>query len=291
MTRVVFVAGMHRSGTTLLARSIESARGASGLDASGVMMGEGQFLQSVYPRDAEVGGPTRWAYDPRSHLTEADAGERDHDDLWRAWSPWWDPTASVLVEKTPSNLTKTRFLAALFPDARFVVITRHPIAQALAVRKWSPDWKGKSGIGFTGLVDHWAYAHELLREDAAHLRHLHVLRFEHLVARPEQELARVSRFLDVDIPPEAARRYDASIVDGYVRDWDRVRRGRAVIDDPRRYKRAARRAIERVAMPVESVRVRGLRDRVAALGYDLEDLRAAAAWPEAVDTDRARRAR
>ena len=34
----------------------------------------------------------------------------------------------VLVEKSPPNLVRTRFLQALFPDARQIVVTRHPIA-------------------------------------------------------------------------------------------------------------------------------------------------------------------
>ena len=47
--QLVFVGGLHRSGTTVLAEMIASARSASGLENTGVMMDEGQFLQDVYP--------------------------------------------------------------------------------------------------------------------------------------------------------------------------------------------------------------------------------------------------
>ena len=53
----VFVGGLHRSGTSLLARSLEAHPSVSGFRDTGVPEDEGQHLQSVYP----AGSPSRAA--------------------------------------------------------------------------------------------------------------------------------------------------------------------------------------------------------------------------------------
>lgn len=275
--RLIFVGGMHRSGTTVLARMLETARSASGLDSSPAMMGEGQHLQLVYPTDIEYGGATRWAWNPRSHLTERDLPEGAADDLWAAWEPWWRPDAELLIEKSPPNITKMRYLQAAFPDARFVLITRHPIAHAYALHRWNPTVAGKLGVGFTRQVEHWVHAHEVFAQDAPYVRKLHVLRYEHLMTDPAGELARVAEFLDIDLPPKAAAMVDPAALDGYADLWGRLRAGRAV-PPPAEAKERYRTRVERFTMPFEARRMRRLADRVAALGYDLEDLRSAQRW-------------
>ena len=113
----VFVGGMHRSGTTYLADSIASGESATGLANSGAHMGEGQFLQDVFPLDNEIGRVTGWALDGRAHLTDGDIQSRDEiaGRLWRAWSPHWDLSKRYLVEKTPNNITKTTYSRPCFP--------------------------------------------------------------------------------------------------------------------------------------------------------------------------------
>ena len=51
------------------------------------------------------------------HLTEASPlmTEDNRHRLWREWSKHWDLDRSYLVEKSPPNLIKGRFLQAMFP--------------------------------------------------------------------------------------------------------------------------------------------------------------------------------
>src|ERR671935_179621 len=65
------------------------------------------------------------------------------------WSAHWDLEKPVLLEKSPPNLLKTRFLQALFPGARFVVILRHPIPVALATARWRETRR------LHRLIEHW----------------------------------------------------------------------------------------------------------------------------------------
>jgi hypothetical protein len=274
----VFVAGMHRSGTTTVADIIAGAEGATGLTGSGAHMGEGQFLQEVYPTDDVYGGVTRWAFDPRAHLTEGDVAPDTAERLWRAWAPYWDPDARVVVEKSPLNLVRMRFLQAAIPHARFVVVTRHPVSQALGVHKWSPHRGDKDGPTFPRLVQNWLHGHGMAWPDLDHLEHVHVVRFEHLVADPDTELAALGAFLGVDLPPHAGDALDAGVLDRYAATWDRMRRGRGRDYPEYDLRRIARRQLSRVAFPYAARRISGYAGQVRRFGYDIADLKSAEPW-------------
>ena len=67
---LVFVGGLHRSGTSLLHRCLAEHPDASGFRGTGVPEDEGQHLQSVYRPARAHGGPGRFGFDPGAHLTE-----------------------------------------------------------------------------------------------------------------------------------------------------------------------------------------------------------------------------
>jgi hypothetical protein len=56
--------------------------------------------------------------------------------LFEEWSRYWDVSKPYLLEKSPPNLIRTRFLQAMFPSSYFVVLLRHPIPVALATQPW-----------------------------------------------------------------------------------------------------------------------------------------------------------
>lgn len=261
--RCVFVGGLHRSGTTPLARAIASHPQVSGLFDTGVKEDEGQHLQSVYPRAREFGGAGRFARDERAHLTELSplVSPANALLLWDSWAPYWDLSRPYLLEKSPPNLIMSRFLQALFPGSAQVMVIRHPVVVALSTLKWrrlaSRNWQNHTSVA--EMIEHWVIAHELMLGDADAIRRLHILRYEDLVADPVTELAVVQELLGLESPiPWATLRSSHSTP--YEDHWERMgsggwrgRRQRKLIEDR-------------------------FGDVVSQFGYDIADLGHRAEW-------------
>ncbi len=254
--RLVFVGGLHRSGTTPLARCLGAHHQVSAFAGTGAKEDEGQHLQSVYPAAQAYGGAGRFALAPGSHLTESSALASEHsaERLFDQWRPHWDLSQPVLVEKSPPNLVMTRFLQRLYPESYMVMVVRHPVVVSLSTVKWS-------GGSLQRLMANWFAAHEIFRADAPHLRHVHTVNYESLVREPERTLAGVASFLDLDgpIPAESIQGHRSQ---GYEQRWNDLARS----SSPWR-RRTYHQIIDQYA------------DRALSFGYDLRDLDLAQGFP------------
>jgi hypothetical protein len=194
--QLLFVGGLHRSGTTPLTRALSAHPDISGFSNTGVPEDEGQHLQDVYPPAHELGGPGRFARNPSAHLTEASelATSESASRLWKSWQPHWDLNKRVLVEKSPSNLMMTRFLQKLFPTAAFLLVVRHPVVVTLSTAKWAPR------TPLPLVMDNWFAAHVALRDDLPHLSRVKVIAYEALTNRPVETLAEVAEYLGLEAP-------------------------------------------------------------------------------------------
>ena len=115
-TASVFIGGLPRSGTTLLAAEIARSPGVANLEGIGPVADEGQYGAGRLRHPAAVRRyrPLRLRSRDAPHRGVPLAIDSSRSALWEAWAPYWDTTAPVLVEKTPSNLLKMRFLQAVF---------------------------------------------------------------------------------------------------------------------------------------------------------------------------------
>ena len=216
--QLVFLAGLHRSGTTLLARLLAAHPEISGFSGTGVPADEGQHLQSVYPPASVYGGPGRFGFAQESHLTEASplVSETSARTIFEEWSPHWDLSRPVLLEKSPPNLLKTRFLQALYPASAFVVIVRHPIPVSVPTAKWRGTRR------YDRMLEHWLRCHALFEADREHLGRAHVLTYEQLVGDPAGVLRGIFAFLELEpIPPSEPVKTGAN--EKYFRQWQELK--------------------------------------------------------------------
>jgi hypothetical protein len=232
----VFVCGLQRSGTTMLYRSLDEHPDVSALSGTARPGNEGQHNQSVYPGDEYHSKGGRFAFRPAARLTETSAlvTEANRRKLFEEWARYWDLSKPCLLEKSPPNLIRMRFLQAMFPSSCFIVLLRHPIPVTLATERWGGDRTHS-------LVEHWLRAHELFLEDIPHIRRLHTVRYEELVADPDVTMEKAFAFLGLQDPnpgrPRAEgvnadnfaadRTLRSGVNDKYFEDWQRRRRSLA----------------------------------------------------------------
>ncbi|MFO1154556.1 MAG: sulfotransferase [Rhodospirillales bacterium] len=214
--RIVFVGGLHRSGTTLIANLLARHPAIGSLELQGTGNSEGQYLQDVLPKEDAFGGPGLLAFnDGFSDPAGLAAADETAVRLHRAWETHWPANTPVVLEKTPGNLLRASLLHGLFPRARFLFVIRHPIAVALATQKWSHT-------GVFCLLQHWlaGYGH-LDRLERAGIDHM-LISYEDLLVRGEYLLATVADWLGLDPAPLPV----PSLYDGnapYFRRWQQCR--------------------------------------------------------------------
>jgi hypothetical protein len=213
--RFIFLCGLHRSGTSPLFRVLREHPQISGFRNTGAPEDEGQHLQNVFLPARFYGGPGRFGFMEEAHLTETSplVNDANRSKLFDQWSRYWDLGKPYLIEKSPPNLIRTRFLQALFPPSYFVVITRHPVAVSLATRKWV-----RSSV--ESLIVHWLYCHDLFVSDRTYLQRVHIIRYEDLIRHPDKVILNVYKFLGLE--PHSLQALDPHVNEQYFNQWRRL---------------------------------------------------------------------
>lgn len=154
---------------------------------------------------------------PYDHINGAEAmrafvgrlprGEQDYLDALRAYADtlygrMLAPSGRrYFLDKTPAYATVLPFLTALYPAAKYLVLTRHPLAvmSSYANSFFVGDWRGANT--FNPILDRYLPAMaNLIRQAKVPLLQVG---YEQLVRDPERELARIFAFLELAHEPEA----------------------------------------------------------------------------------------
>lgn len=247
----IFIAGLHRSGTSLLHEILREHPRVSGFRDTGVWEDEGQHLQTVYETAQAFGGPGRFAFDPRSHMDESHAlaTEDSARRVFGEWSRHLDTSRDFALEKSPPSIVRMRFFQRLFPNSRFVILLRHPLAVGYATQKWT-------GTTIRNLLEHTLVAYEVAMRDAEVLERTRpgstlFVRYEEFAQSPQAEVDRICAFLGLE-PLAVTHKVRADVNAGYFAMWERERRS------------LLRRLLRR-DLPVD------LEPRVARFGYSLQE--------------------
>jgi hypothetical protein len=216
--KLVFIGGLHRSGTTILFRSLREHPQISGFRDTTSPKDEGQHLQTVYQPARSYGGAGLFGFHDAAYLDESSplVSEENRQKLLHEWRPYWDLSRPVLLEKSLPNLIRSRFLQALFPESYFIILTRHPIATTLATKKWRPRQL------LPQLFEHWFICYERLQADRKHVKNVFMLQYEQFVNAPEVILKQICNFLDILPMPPLSQEVRQTTNDKYFCDWQKM---------------------------------------------------------------------
>jgi len=183
----LFVLGLNNSGTSLVSRVLASHPRIRPLP------GEGQLLTNALPQAVDYGARRNWtARLDVFHWTE----EADSAPALRTrydWALYYEPGPGVLLEKSPPNTVRARWLQANFSPSRFIGVVRHPYAVCEGVRR-------REGLPIEEAALHWRRGNEIMLDDAESLERFLLVTYEGFAAHPQEELDRIESFLELEEP-------------------------------------------------------------------------------------------
>jgi hypothetical protein len=205
--KVLFVIGPPRSGSTLLARMIGSHSLIMGRPEPHLLtpLAHLGYYAKVdkAPYDAVLAAEAQ-----REFVADLPGGEQDYIDACRAYCDTLyhrmlatKPNKRLFLDKTPAYGLILDFLAKVYPTARYVVLTRHPLAvfSSYAESFFNGDYA--VAHAYNPILERYVPAiARFLREKPAPTYHVV---YEQLVAEPERILAEIFAFLGVPNEPQA----------------------------------------------------------------------------------------
>lgn len=185
----VFIVGCYNSGTTLLAELMSRHPDISGMST------EGHFVTDQLVKDFDIGLPRMWVdREDLFRLTEEDDGP-DVIRLKKEWAIRLDLSKPVLLEKSPPNSARTRWFQKHFENAHFIGLMRNGYAVAEGISRKGDPKHIQRGWPIERSAWQWARGNEVLEKDSEHLKHFTWIKYEDLVANPQDTLNKLTNFL------------------------------------------------------------------------------------------------
>lgn len=273
--KVFFVVGPPRSGSTLLARMLGShskvySRPEPHLLTPLAHLGYYAKVDKA-PYDAVLA-----AESTREFVTDLPHGEQDYIDACRGYTDVLyhrmlskRPDAKLFLDKTPAYSLILDFMARIYPRAKYVILTRHPLAVFSSYAESFFDSDYQAAQRYNPILERYVPAiAKFLREKKAPTYHVV---YEKMVADPEAMLSEIFGFLGLDHEPQAVN----------YGEFEHEEKG---LGDPigvAKHSRPTTASVEKWAVEIASApdRLQLCRDIVARL--DPEDL---ALWGHPIET-------
>ncbi len=183
----LFILGPNNSGTTLLSNLLQEHPEIRGLPK------EGHHLTKGLPCPFRIDAVRLWSL-------QLDVFRwTEEDDVWPAdrakfdWARHYPRRSGYLLEKSPPNTIRSRWLQRYFRPAKFVSIVRHPYATCEGIRR-------RMDCDIETAARHWATCMEILLTDLEKLDQSFFFTYEELTGEPEGTLTRMEKFLNLAQP-------------------------------------------------------------------------------------------
>ncbi len=199
--KVVFVIGSPRSGSTMLARMIGSHSLVYGRPEPHMLtpLAHLGYYENVdkAPYDHVLA-----AGSIREFVEDLPGGEQDYIDACRAYTDTLylrmlstQPEKSYFLDKTPANGLILDFMARIYPRAKYVVLTRHPLAVFSSYAESFFDSDYQAAHDYNPILERYVPAlAKFLRERKTPV---YQVVYEKLVADPETMMREIFEFLEV----------------------------------------------------------------------------------------------
>lgn len=185
----VFLVGCYNSGTTLLAELLGHHPSISALPT------EGHFITDQFVKDYDIGLPRMWVErEDLFRLTEKDQGP-DPVRIKKEWAMRLDLSKQVLLEKSPPNTAKVRWLQAHFENAHFIGIVRNGYAVSEGITRKADPQHLVDSWPIEKSAYQWKRSNEILQQDAEHLNHFMWVKYEDLTADTMATLNKITGFI------------------------------------------------------------------------------------------------
>ncbi len=187
----VFLVGCYNSGTTLLAKILGQHPAISALPT------EGHFITDQFIKDYEIGLPRMWV--DREDLFTLDENSNGPDPyrVIKEWAMRLDTRKPVLLEKSPPNVSKMRWLEKHFKEAYFIGIIRNGYAVAEGITRKGDPQHLASGWPIEKSAYQWKRSNEIMFQNAEQVKRFMLVTYEDVADDPYAELNRITKFLDI----------------------------------------------------------------------------------------------
>ena len=205
--RVLFVIGPPRSGSTLLARMIGAHSLILGRPEPHLLTPLahlGYYAKvDAAPYDAVLAAEAQ-----REFVADLPGGERDYVDACRAYCDTLylrmlatRPEKRFFLDKTPAYGLILDFISGIYPTAKYVVLTRHPLAVLSSYAESFFNGDYAAAQAYNPILDRYVPAlAKFLRQRPVPIHHVV---YEQLVADPERALGEIFAFIGVPNEPQA----------------------------------------------------------------------------------------
>ena len=116
------------------------------------------------------------------------------------------------LDKTPANALVLPFLEKVYPNAKYILLTRHPAAIFSSYANSFFDGDYEAALAFNPILSRYIpVMTDCIRRADVPLLHVS---YEEVASKPEETLQRLSTFLDIPFEPEALEYKRATVAEG-----------------------------------------------------------------------------
>ena len=192
-SNLVFIVGMPRSGTTLLEQMISAHPQVLGCGELAGM----EIIESEFERNGINPYAVNILHAPgEQQLSKARAA------YLAALPPDYQKFLRI-TDKAPGNYQRVGFIHRLFPSAKFLYCTRHPLDVILSCYFQNFQLGNHYTFSLDDLARVYLFHVQIMREWFRLMPgRIHVVNYPDLVSKPKSQTKKIARFLDIEFEKE-----------------------------------------------------------------------------------------